>query len=90
MAQMLGESVRDFSFELGVRVVEVCRQTRAENGGLVGVEEVRGLLKVGRGVGGGMDVTAYALFLSLLQCRTIFSSYLLVMRLKKQSSPSNH
>jgi ESCRT-II complex subunit VPS22 len=40
-AQMLGSDVGDFYFELAVRVVEVCRKTREQNGGLVAVEEVR-------------------------------------------------
>lgn len=39
-AQMLGGSVNDWYFELAVRVVEVCRATRAEDGGMVGVAEV--------------------------------------------------
>jgi ESCRT-II complex subunit VPS22 len=34
-------SIRDFYFSLGVRVVEVCRATRLENGGMMSLEEVR-------------------------------------------------
>lgn len=56
-AQMLGGSVNDFYFELGVRVVEVCRDTRAENGGMMAVGEVRGRILKGRGIGGGMEVS---------------------------------
>lgn len=56
-AQMLGGSVNDFYFELGVRVVEVCRDTRAENGGMMAVNEVRGRILKGRGIGGGMEVS---------------------------------
>ena len=52
-AQMLGGSVNDFYFELAVRVVEVCRDTRAENGGLIAVAEVRERVQRGRGVAGG-------------------------------------
>ncbi|KAJ9649452.1 ESCRT II complex subunit Dot2 [Coniosporium tulheliwenetii] len=48
-SQMLGGSVNDFYFELAVRVVEVCRDTRAENGGLVAVAEVRQRVQKGRG-----------------------------------------
>ncbi|KAL1835458.1 hypothetical protein VTJ49DRAFT_6675 [Mycothermus thermophilus] len=33
-AQLLGRSVNDFYFELAVRVVEVCGETRGENGGV--------------------------------------------------------
>jgi len=40
-AQLLGKTVNDFYFELAVRVVEVCGATRGENGGLIGLREVR-------------------------------------------------
>lgn len=40
-AEMLGTSVNDFYFELAVRVVEICRATREENGGLIAVAEVK-------------------------------------------------
>ncbi|KAI9820248.1 MAG: hypothetical protein M1827_005870 [Pycnora praestabilis] len=56
-AQMLGGSVNDFYFELAVRVVEVCRDTRAENGGLIRVGEIRERVTKGRGIGGGMEVS---------------------------------
>lgn len=57
-AKMLGSSVNDFYFELAVRVVEVCRETRSENGGMIAVSEVRKRIEKGRGlVGGGMEVT---------------------------------
>lgn len=59
-AQMLGGSVNDFYFELAVRVVEVCRETRAENGGMMGVEEIARRVQKGRGIGGGMQVSEYA------------------------------
>lgn len=55
-AQMLGGSVNDFYFELAVRVVEVCRDTRAENGGMIAVAEVRQRVQKGKGIGGGMEV----------------------------------
>ncbi|OTB20213.1 hypothetical protein K445DRAFT_7009 [Daldinia sp. EC12] len=47
-AQLLGRSVNDFYFELAVRVVEVCSATRGENGGLIGVRELRERLSRGR------------------------------------------
>ncbi|KAI2639854.1 ESCRT-2 complex [Hypomontagnella submonticulosa] len=47
-AQLLGRSVNDFYFELAVRVVEVCGATRGENGGLIGVRELRERLGRGR------------------------------------------
>lgn len=56
-AQMLGGDVNDFYFEVAVRVVEVCRNSRGENGGLMGVEECRVRVGKGRGIGGGIDVS---------------------------------
>ena len=57
-AQMLGGSVNDFYFGLAVRVVEVCRVTRAENGGMIALEEVRRRVQKGRGdVGGEIEVS---------------------------------
>jgi ESCRT-II complex subunit VPS22 len=57
-AQMLGGSVNDFYFGLAVRVVEVCRATRAENGGMMALEEVRRRVQKGRGdLGGEMEVS---------------------------------
>ena len=57
--QMLGSSVNDFYFELAVRVVEVCRVTRAENGGMMAVSEIANRVRKGRGIGGGMEVSEY-------------------------------
>jgi len=59
--QMLGSSVNDFYFELAVRVVEVCKETRAENGGMMTVDEIVKRVQKGRGIGGGMEVSEYAL-----------------------------
>ncbi|KAI4242530.1 MAG: hypothetical protein L6R42_010978, partial [Xanthoria sp. 1 TBL-2021] len=56
-AQTLGGDVNDFYFELAVRVVELCRATRGENGGLIGVEECREMVGKGKGIGGGMDIS---------------------------------
>lgn len=56
-AQTLGSTVNDFYFNLGVHIVEECRATRAENGGLISVAEMRQRIQKGRGVGGGMDVS---------------------------------
>lgn len=58
-AQMLGGSVNDFYFELAVRVVEVCRETRAENGGMIDLAEVKKRVEKGRGIGGGIEVSEY-------------------------------
>lgn len=56
-AQMLGGDVNDFYFEVAVRVVELCRETRAENGGLIGVQECRDRVAKGRGIGGEMKIS---------------------------------
>lgn len=56
-AQLLGGSVNDFYFNLGVLIVEVCRSTRSENGGLISVADLRALIQKGRGVGGGLTVS---------------------------------
>ncbi|KPM34731.1 hypothetical protein AK830_g11850, partial [Neonectria ditissima] len=47
-AQLLGKTVHDFYFELAVRVVEVCSATRAENGGLIALSDLRGRVARGR------------------------------------------
>ncbi|KAG4254093.1 hypothetical protein FPRO03_06433 [Fusarium proliferatum] len=47
-AQLLGKTVNDFYFELAVRIVEVCGATRAENGGLIGLAELRERVAAGR------------------------------------------
>ena len=55
--QMLGGDVNDFYFELAVRVVELCRATRGENGGLIGLGECRESVARGKGIGGGMNIS---------------------------------
>lgn len=57
-AQLLGRSVNDFYFELAVRAVEVCGATRAENGGLIGVRELRERVMRGR-LEGAPEITEY-------------------------------
>ncbi|KAI8717774.1 Vacuolar-sorting protein SNF8 [Fusarium sp. LHS14.1] len=47
-AQLLGKTVNDFYFELAVRIVEVCGATRGENGGLIGLAELRERVAAGR------------------------------------------
>lgn len=56
-AQVLGGNLNDFYFEVAARVVEVCRATRAENGGMIALGEVRRRVQKGRGVGGGMEIS---------------------------------
>lgn len=55
--QLLGGSVNDFYFNLGVLIVEECRSTRSENGGLISVSDLKARIQKGRGIGGGMSVT---------------------------------
>jgi ESCRT-II complex subunit VPS22 len=47
----------DFYFNLGIRIVEVCRETRAENGGLISITDLMQHIQRGRGIGSGMVVT---------------------------------
>ncbi|KAG6011768.1 hypothetical protein E4U43_008132 [Claviceps pusilla] len=60
-AQLLGKTVHDFYFGLAVRIVEMCSATRGENGGLLGLREVRERLSsrsdAAAGGGGGGDIT---------------------------------
>lgn len=58
--QIMGGDMNDFYFEVAVRVVELCRETRSENGGLIGVEECRRRVGKGRAIGSGLEVTEYA------------------------------
>ncbi|KAK9471442.1 EAP30/Vps36 family-domain-containing protein [Dipodascopsis tothii] len=39
--ELLGGDVNDFYFELAVKIIEICRSTRDENGGLILVYDVR-------------------------------------------------
>jgi ESCRT-II complex subunit VPS22 len=57
--QILGGDMNDFYFEVAVRVVELCRETRSENGGLIGVSECRKRVARGKVIGGGLEVSKY-------------------------------
>jgi ESCRT-II complex subunit VPS22 len=56
-ARVLGHDVNDFYFSVAVRVVEMCQATRAENGGMLGVEECCESVAKGKAIGGGMQVS---------------------------------
>ena len=56
-ARMLGHDLNDFYFEVAVRIVELCRRTRGENGGLVGVKECREIVAKGRKIGSAIEVS---------------------------------
>lgn len=56
-ASLLGGSVNDFYFNLGCTIVEICRSTRAENGGLISMTDLRAHIARGRAIGSGMSVS---------------------------------
>lgn len=55
--QIMGGDMNDFYFEVAVRVVELCRETRSDNGGLIGVQECRKRVGKGKALGSGLEVT---------------------------------
>ncbi|KAA8615773.1 vacuolar-sorting protein SNF8 [Pyrenophora tritici-repentis] len=55
--QLLGGSVNDFYFNLGVLIVEECRATRAENGGLISVSDLQSRISKSTRIGGSMEVS---------------------------------
>ncbi|KAI1815869.1 EAP30/Vps36 family-domain-containing protein [Poronia punctata] len=73
-AQLLGRSVNDFYFELAVRVVEVCGATRGENGGLIGVRELRDRLMKGR-MEGAPEITEDDVLRAVATLKPLGSSY---------------
>lgn len=56
-AKVLGHDVNDFYFSVAVRVVELCQSTRAENGGLLGLQECCESVSKGKAIGGGLQVS---------------------------------
>ncbi|KAI0840655.1 ESCRT-2 complex [Hypoxylon sp. FL0890] len=73
-AQLLGRSVNDFYFELAVRVVEVCGATRGENGGLIGVRELREKVVRGR-MEGAPEITDDDVLRAVGTLKPLGSSY---------------
>ncbi|KAI0460343.1 EAP30/Vps36 family-domain-containing protein [Xylaria acuta] len=73
-AQLLGRTVNDFYFELAVRVVEVCGATRGENGGLIGVLELRDRVMKGR-MEGAPEVTEDDVLRAVATLKPLGSSY---------------
>lgn len=55
--QLLGPSVNDFYFNLGVLVVEECRATRSENGGLISLSDLKSRISNSSRIGGSMSVS---------------------------------
>ncbi|KAH6616678.1 vacuolar-sorting protein SNF8 [Boeremia exigua] len=56
-ASLLGGSVHDFYFNLGVTIVGICRATRSENGGLLSLSDLKTHVSRGRAIGSAMDVS---------------------------------
>jgi ESCRT-II complex subunit VPS22 len=56
-ASLLGGSVHDFYFNLGVTIVDICRSTRAENGGLISLTDLKSHISRGRAIGSAMEVS---------------------------------
>ena len=52
-----GGGVNDFYFQVAIRIVEVCRSSRGENGGLISVAECKARVGRGRGLGGELAVS---------------------------------
>jgi len=73
-SQLLGGSVNDFYFELAVRVVEVCGATREENGGLIGVKEIRDRIMSTR-MEGGAEITDDDILRAVSTLKPLGSSY---------------
>ena len=73
-AQLLGRSVNDFYFELAVKVVEVCGDTRGENGGLIGLREVCERIGRGRMEGSG-EITEDDVLRAVETLKPLGSSY---------------
>lgn len=57
-AQILGPSIPDFYFNLGVLIVEECRATRSENGGLISLADLTARIASSSRIGGSMHVSA--------------------------------
>ncbi|ETS83443.1 hypothetical protein PFICI_05319 [Pestalotiopsis fici W106-1] len=76
-AQMLGRTVNDFYFELAVRVVETCGATRSENGGLIGVKELRERLMRGR-MNGAPEITEDDVLRAVGTLKPLGSSYAVI------------
>ncbi|KAI8936782.1 hypothetical protein NX059_006026 [Plenodomus lindquistii] len=55
--QLLGGSVNDFYFNLGVLIVEECRATRSENGGLISLSDLKTRISKSSRIGGSISVS---------------------------------
>ncbi|KAL2271935.1 hypothetical protein VTJ83DRAFT_1306 [Remersonia thermophila] len=76
-AQLLGRSVNDFYFELAVRVVEVCGETRGENGGLIELRKVRERIMRGR-MEGASEITEDDILRAVNTLKPLGSAYSII------------
>ncbi|KAL2172195.1 hypothetical protein VTG60DRAFT_7039 [Thermothelomyces hinnuleus] len=76
-AQLLGRSVNDFYFELAVRVVEVCSETRGENGGLIELKKVRERIMRGR-MEGASEITEDDILRAVGTLKPLGSAYSII------------
>ncbi|KAL5615031.1 hypothetical protein BROUX41_005096 [Berkeleyomyces rouxiae] len=76
-AQLLGRSVNDFYFELAAKVVEICGATRGENGGLMGLKELRDRIMSTR-MEGAVEVTDDDVLRAVGTLKPLGSSYSVV------------
>lgn len=83
-AKMLGHEVNDFYFEVAVRIVELCQDTRAENGGLLGVRECGLIVAKGRKIGGGMQVSEDDILRAVESLKPLGSCYKIITIANKQ------
>ena len=81
--------MNDFYFELAVRVVEVCRDTKSENGGMIAVGEIVTRVQKGRGIGSGMEVSKYAVSSDNLKLSQVLIFISLATTFYEQSKRSN-
>ncbi|KAK3301650.1 EAP30/Vps36 family-domain-containing protein [Chaetomium strumarium] len=76
-AQLLGRSVNDFYFELAVRVVEVCSETRGENGGLIELRKARERITRGR-MEGAPEITEDDILRAVGTLKPLGSAYSII------------
>ncbi|KAK3374860.1 EAP30/Vps36 family-domain-containing protein [Podospora didyma] len=76
-AQLLGRSVNDFYFELAVKVVEVCGETRGENGGLIELRKVRERI-MGKRMEGAQEITEDDILRAVGTLKPLGSAYSVV------------
>ena len=67
-----------FLVRVAMRIVEECNATRGENGGLLGVKEVRERVRKGEVLGGGMEVTEEDVLKAVESLRPLGSGFSVV------------